>query len=384
MARYAVSWWDVVLYVGLAVFSWYMYRILVKPLLSPLRKIPGTPYVPFFGNMLEARRYEAMTNCIRWMTKLDSKIIRFYFFGGEERVLVADPDIFQHVLITNSKNYDRVGDLSRGPLGKLLPNPLFVLSGEHHHIVRKICNPGFSIRLIHGMVPTFQERAEALIHLWTQGLQTQDNKMFGDVNAQTDLAKLTSDVICKCGFGYDMHTIENPDSPLVQPLQRLNANSPTSFLDLLPFSRWYPTKRNRQVWEDSKLIFQLADKILHQKKQTLGTKDCGQDLLTSLLVARDQEGGAMSDKDLFGEVIGFFFAGFEYLYPCSTDLVRKSLLYRRETTPCKKNSLAELFCAKLTIFAFFGHLKASLILNVFLCHLKARVNMCVLLCHLKA
>ncbi|XP_021345044.1 cytochrome P450 4F12-like, partial [Mizuhopecten yessoensis] len=83
------------------------------------------------------------------------------------------------------------------------------------------------------------------------------------------------------------------------------------FLDLLPFSRWYPTKRNRQVWEDSKLIFQLADKILHQKKQTLGTKDCGQDLLTSLLVARDQEGGAMSDKDLFGEVIGFFFAGFE-------------------------------------------------------------------------
>ncbi|XP_060074895.1 uncharacterized protein LOC132554588 [Ylistrum balloti] len=310
MTRYAVLWWDVMLYVGLAVMSWYMYKILIRPLLSPLRKIPGTPYVPFFGNMLEARRYEAMTNCIRWMKKLDSKIIRFYFFGGEERVLVADPDIFQHILITNSKYYDRAGDLARGPLGYLLSRPLFVLSGEHHHVVRKICNPGFSLKLIQGMVPVFQERADALIHLWVQGM-SQDNKTFGDVNVQTDLAKLTSDVICKCGFGYDMHTIENPDSPLVQPLRRLGPLATSSFLDYLPFGKWFPTKRNRQIWEDSRSISQLAEKVLQQKKQALGTQGCGKDLLTSLLVARDQEGGAMSDKDLFGEVIGFLFAGFE-------------------------------------------------------------------------
>ncbi|XP_033746372.1 LOW QUALITY PROTEIN: cytochrome P450 72A14-like [Pecten maximus] len=311
MAYFSVSWRDVVLYVGLAVFSWYMYKILIKPLLSPLRKIPGTPYVPFFGNMLEARKYEAMTNCIRWMKKLDSKIIRFYFFGGQERVLVADPEIFQHILITNSKYYDRVGDLSSGPLADLLRRPLFVLSGEHHHIVRKICNPGFSLKLIQGMVPIFQERADALIQLWTQGMQTQDGKTFGDINVQADLAKLTSDVICKCGFGYDMYTIENPDTPLVQPLRRLGPSASLRFLDLLPFAKWYPTKRNRQVWMDSKIIEELADKVLQQKKQMIGDKQSWKRPLTSLLNARDQEGGAMSNKDLFGEVIGFLFAGFE-------------------------------------------------------------------------
>lgn len=311
MARHSGFWWNVVLYVSPAVVTWYMYKILVKPLLSPLRKLPGTPYVPFFGNMLEARRYEAMTNCIRWMKKLDSKIIRFYFFGGQERVLVADPEIFQHILITNSKYYDRVGDLSNGPLADLLRNPLFVLSGEHHHIVRKICNPGFSLKLIQGMIPVFQERADALIHLWTNSMQIQNGQTCGDVNIQTDLAKLTSDVICKCGFGYDMHTIENPEAPLVQPLKRLGPSASFSFLDLLPFSKWFPTKRNRQVWHDSKIISDLADKVLQQKKQIMATKDFGKDLLSSLLAARDQEGGAMSDKDLFGEVIGFLFAGFE-------------------------------------------------------------------------
>jgi hypothetical protein len=42
------------------------------------------------------------------MTQLKSKLIRFYYFGGQERLLTADPEIFQHILVTNSKNYHRL------------------------------------------------------------------------------------------------------------------------------------------------------------------------------------------------------------------------------------------------------------------------------------
>ena len=43
----------------------------------------------------------------RWMQKYKSKIIRFYYFGGQERVLVADPEIVRRILVTNSRNYSR-------------------------------------------------------------------------------------------------------------------------------------------------------------------------------------------------------------------------------------------------------------------------------------
>lgn len=48
----------------------------------------------------------------RWMKRYNSKIIRFYYFGGQERLLVADPNICRQILVTNSRNYARPTVLS--------------------------------------------------------------------------------------------------------------------------------------------------------------------------------------------------------------------------------------------------------------------------------
>uniref|UniRef100_K1P442 Cytochrome P450 4d2 n=1 Tax=Magallana gigas TaxID=29159 RepID=K1P442_MAGGI len=103
---------DTLLIGGLFLLLWYLYKLLLAPLFSPLRKIPGCPFIPIVGNMLEARKAEPMTNAIRWMKRYNSKIIRFYYFGGQERLLVADPNICRQILVTNSRNYARPTVLS--------------------------------------------------------------------------------------------------------------------------------------------------------------------------------------------------------------------------------------------------------------------------------
>jgi len=39
------------------------------------------------------------------MIKDFGPLVRYYFLFGRDRVLVADPDIVKHILLTNSHNY---------------------------------------------------------------------------------------------------------------------------------------------------------------------------------------------------------------------------------------------------------------------------------------
>ena len=40
-----------------------------------------------------------------WMKDLNSRLIRFYYLYGEERLLTADPAVIKYICVTNSKNY---------------------------------------------------------------------------------------------------------------------------------------------------------------------------------------------------------------------------------------------------------------------------------------
>lgn len=287
-----------------------MYKMLIKPFLSPLRQIPGLTYYPIVGNMLEARRAEAMTNALRWMTQLKSKLIRFYYFGGQERLLTADPEIFQHILVTNSKNYHRLASDASPIVEVAGAPPLFLLSGENHHIVRKICNPGFTVSVLHTMIPVFLERGNALSKVYNLALSNSSTS-YVDVDIQSSLSTLTLDVICKCGFQYDLQALENPKSAGVLKFRHLVDSTRNSFADLLPFSRLLPTKKNIKTKEDKAFINELTSKIIEEYKKQDLNETGHKDLLTSLMTARNSEGSGLSDKELFGEIIGFLFAGFD-------------------------------------------------------------------------
>ncbi|GFO28289.1 cytochrome p450 [Plakobranchus ocellatus] len=206
-------------YVAAAAVSWYFYKLFVAPFLSPLRKIPGRPYKPIVGNMLEALNAEAMDNTINWMTEYKSRIVRFYFLYGECRVLVADPELVRHVMITNSKNYLRPASRS---LASIVPGFILLLDGEEHHALRKLINPAFNSTSTNEFIPIFEETARKVLNLWQQEVEKNGGKD-AQVPAQSHMANLTLEAVCRCGFDYDINSVEDPDHAGVQSFQRMLA-----------------------------------------------------------------------------------------------------------------------------------------------------------------
>ncbi|XP_062590903.1 cytochrome P450 3A9-like [Saccostrea cucullata] len=282
---------------------WYMYKLFLAPLFSPLRKIPGCPYIPLVGNMLEARKAEPMTNTIRWMKKYKSKIIRFYYFGGQERLLVADPEICRQILVTNSRNYKRFGIQSS--FQRLTGTaPLFVLSGEPHHVIRKISNPAFSPAVLFDMIHVFQEKALNLCKKW-ECLQND----YADVQLQSNLQTMTLDVICKCGFGYDTDFLKSPSSSEDEDgIRSVVSGVRDGFFDFLPFSDYFPTKAKMKLKKDVRFTKALTEKIIESQKNEKSTR---RDILTMLTTACDTEGSHLSKKELIDQVFGFLLAGFD-------------------------------------------------------------------------
>jgi len=265
--------------------------------------MPGRPYKPFVGNMLEAIKEEAMTNTIRWMKDCKSNIIRFYYFNGEERVLVADPAMVKHILVTNSKNYVRINTA----IENILPNFLLVKSGEEHHSLRKLMNPAFNSQAVNEFLPTFEDISREVVRAWRSQLAECGQPQL-TVPAQNYMGRLTLDIICRCGFGYEMNSIADAESSAVKSFQTILKDFTPSLSTFLP--AWIPTKKKRKLWVDWKVFNSVICSVIEEKKsqQSPGKK---LDLLDRLLLAHNEQGEPLSDAYLKDQVGGFLFAGFE-------------------------------------------------------------------------
>ncbi|KAK3732566.1 hypothetical protein RRG08_009736 [Elysia crispata] len=294
-------------YLAAAAISWSLYRIFIAPFLSPLRKIPGRPYKPIVGNMLEALGTEAGDNTINWMTEYKSRIVRFYYFYGECRVLLADPDLVRHVLITNSRNYKRG---SSSLLQSLVPGFVILLDGEEHHAVRKLINPAFNPKYMSDFIPIFEETARKVIRLWENEIQRNGGSA-SEVPAQKHMTMLTLEAVCRCVFDYDINSVAEPDHAGVQSFQRILASLQLKLSSMLPLQRWLPSKDNRQMWADLTFYRSTIRDMITLKRLKMEEGVKSNDLLSRLLRAKDDEGRTLNDESLFGQIGGFLFAGFE-------------------------------------------------------------------------
>ena len=92
----------------LAFFAAFVaYRCLIKPLFSPLRAIPITDWPRplwkswIFGHLLTVSKEPPGHPPLRW-AKAHGLIVRFQWFLGSSRVLVADPEALKDILVTKT------------------------------------------------------------------------------------------------------------------------------------------------------------------------------------------------------------------------------------------------------------------------------------------
>ena len=215
--------------------------------------------------------------------------------------LTSDPDVVQHVLLTNSQNY-RKSLLTRlllePPLGKYT---LFTSEGERWKQQRRLAAPAFAVRSIERFAPLMIEESHRLLQKWDQYPDVGH-----EIKVQSEMADVTLKIIMRAMFSReseDSHSMEIAHA--VHKFARVRIQ----MIDLLGLPKWVPRMSNLRLRSAKKLLNDTAKGIIMERRRSGEQKT---DLLGLLMASVDEQTGrGMTVAQLQDEVRSYFVAGYE-------------------------------------------------------------------------
>jgi cytochrome P450 len=219
----------------------------------------------------------------------------FYYRAGWIHVYFLNhPDLIETVLISQSQNFakDKVIQNSRWFLGQ----GLLTSEGSEWKRQRRLCQPAFHRERLSSYGRTMGAHSEEMLALW------QD----GDVrDIHQEMMQLTMRIVAKVLFSVE---VSEDAQKVASALNLLMRHTSGLRMIMPPPLRHLPlpalVKMKRAVRE----LDAIVDRIIHQRRAS--GEDTG-DLLSMLMAARDEDGSAMSDRQLRDEIMTFLLAGHE-------------------------------------------------------------------------
>ncbi|MBM7117539.1 cytochrome P450 [Archangium primigenium] len=217
------------------------------------------------------------------------------FHVGPMRVaLVTSSKLAQTVLRTQAADFHG-GSLLNAIVPLMGPNNLFVLKTEEHFKQRKLMAPAFQHRRLAEFGPIMVDYASQLVDTWVDGEVI-------DITKQMPL--LTMRVVVKTlfdvDFAHEAHEFDEAMQESVDYLEYLTSS-------LIPVPLSWPTARNRRVRRALTTIRERQTALIEERRRG----KLGNDLLSSLISYRDEEGNGLSDEQLRDHASTIFTAGHE-------------------------------------------------------------------------
>ncbi|CAN5696860.1 cytochrome P450 [soil metagenome] len=212
---------------------------------------------------------------------------------------VNHPDGIRRILQVNNHNYGK-GSLTRGILEPIIGEGLFISEGETWLRQRRLMQPVFHRRRIAAFGKLMTDNTLAMLDRWNSSAEGG-----APLDVSAEMARLTLDVVTEALF-HD-HVGGEPE---------VIARAVTTVVDEISYRfevpvyppLQVPTPRNRRLRAALGTLDVAVYRIIEEHRRKGG----GDDLLSLLMEARDEEtGAAMSDRQLRDEVITLFIAGHE-------------------------------------------------------------------------
>jgi len=218
---------------------------------------------------------------------------------GNDLVHVADPDLVKAVFGGNN-DVLRAGEANAAILEPLLgPNSVLVLDGPEHMRQRKLILPAFHGDRMRAWDSTIRDVTRAEIARWPDGTPFA---------LRPRMQSITLDVIVRVVFGVEDSARRDDLRRRIVAVTRLGRNPFLLFATrdrkLGPHAPWARFIRARDA-----LYAALGAQIRDRRR----APDLEQrsDVLSQLLLARDDEGRAMADDEVRDELVTLLFAGHE-------------------------------------------------------------------------
>jgi len=241
------------------------------------------------------------SNPVEVLTKYTEQMgdtFRFYLGGLKEAIVTTNPAVIQHVLKTNSENYQK-SHIQIKRMGHFLGKGLLTTHGEPWRTQRRLIQKGFDRKQLEALSTIMQDSlAESLREFDRQ-------TSAGPVDIYPHLMKMTFAMVARSLFGAKLkdedinlisHTISNVQEFIVRQTLQPYLNP------------WFSVSGELRRHEEMRA---RADGVLMEYIQRRRNEEPGHDLLQTLMDARYSDGEGMSDALVLSESMQLLVAGHE-------------------------------------------------------------------------
>jgi cytochrome P450 len=245
------------------------------------------------GQLLAFRRdpLEFLTRIAR---EYPGEVVRFRP-GPRDVYLLKHPDLVKEVLVTRQHDFSKSRGLEWAKL--FLGEGLLTSEGEFHTRQRRLAQPAFHRQRIGAYADDMVRRTVVARDRWSAGQPL-------DVDAE--MMRLTLAVVSSTLFGTD---VADAAEEVREDLATIIALFPRFSLPLFGLIQRLPLPSNARFNRAVARLDALVYRVIAQRQREGGDRG---DLLSLLLLARDEEGGGgMTDRQLRDEVMTLLLAGHE-------------------------------------------------------------------------
>ena len=259
------------------------------------RSAPGPQGLPILGNVLDLRRKGVLSFYVdAWREFGD--VTRFRM-GPMPMHQFVRPEHIRHILVGNAENY--VKGFSHDKLRVSLGSGLFTSEGDLWRRQRRLMQPTYTPRGVTQFAAVVTDSTQEMLARW-RSIPAGEPLAIND-----EMTRLTMTIISRSMFSVDVgEEYAQVGQAITEILEFANQAS----FSLIDLPLWVPSTSNRRLKQALAILDEYIYGIVAERRQ----RPSGQDLLSTLMHARDEETGeAMDDKQLRDEVLITFFAGHE-------------------------------------------------------------------------
>ncbi len=207
--------------------------------------------------------------------------------------VMVHPQHLEYVLRTHQENF--IKDKLTQMISPLVGQGLLTSEGAYWKRQRRLAQPSFQHQQIQGYAAQMVEQTRQMLDQWSDG---------AELELHAALSRLTLAIVAQTLF----------DAELTGEAEVVGASLETVMKYFFNPMRWFrirehlPLPSTREYWRAIGRIDEIIYRLIRERRATVHEHD---DLLAHLLLARDQDGGAMSDLQLRDEAVTVFLAGHE-------------------------------------------------------------------------
>lgn len=212
-------------------------------------------------------------------------------------VFLNHPDHFDHVLVENSRNFIKHRFFFRH-VTEIFGHGLLTNEGQPWLRQRRLMQPAFHRDRIAGYGATMVEYSERMLDRW-------DRENAAERDVHDDFMRLTAEIATRTLFGAELPHDRATEVGVV--FSEVIVEIANRFRRPFKIPRWLPIPSNRRYRRAVAHLDRLIYGFIERRRADGG----GNDLLSMLLEARDEDGSAMDAKQVRDEAITIFLAGHE-------------------------------------------------------------------------